>query len=134
MQRLKKPNHYKVQALIMIQKNGWDEFHIWIINVWKEKSNKEDSIKKSCLDIWCINIRITVCLTAKIFLQELWRMKLGWDTIIDDNAKREWKKWQAELKNVCKVEIAWVHHPIGHKASDIKLYVFVMPQRRCMEL
>ena len=28
LQRLKKPNHYKVQALIMIQKNRWDKFHI----------------------------------------------------------------------------------------------------------
>ena len=27
-------------------------------------------------------------LTAKIFLQELWRIKLDWDTIIDDNLKR----------------------------------------------
>ena len=45
-------------------------------------------------------------LTAKIFLQELWRMKLDWDTIVDDNVKREWKKLQRELKNVSKVEIA----------------------------
>ena len=32
-------------------------------------------------------------LTAKIFLQELWRMKFNWDTIINDDVKREWKKW-----------------------------------------
>ena len=30
-------------------------------------------------------------LTAKIFVQELWGMKLGRDTIIDDNVKRKWK-------------------------------------------
>ena len=45
-------------------------------------------------------------LTAKIFQQELWRMKLDWNIIIDDNAKKEWTNWQAELKNVSKVEIA----------------------------
>ena len=45
-------------------------------------------------------------LTAKIFLQELWSMKLDYDTIIDNNVKRKWKKWQGELKNVSKVEIA----------------------------
>ena len=28
-------------------------------------------------------------LTVKVFLQELWRMKLDWDTIIDSNAKQE---------------------------------------------
>ena len=48
-------------------------------------------------------------LTAKIFLLELWRMILDWDKIIDDIAKREWKKRQAELKNVSKVEIVRVH-------------------------
>ena len=63
-------------------------------------------------------------LTAKIFLQELWRMKLDWDTIIDDNAKREWKKLQAKLKNINKVETSRVHHPIGYKASGIELHVF----------
>ena len=30
-------------------------------------------------------------LTAKIFLQESWRMKLDWGTIIDKRSKREWK-------------------------------------------
>ena len=63
-------------------------------------------------------------LIAKTFLQELWRMKLAWDTIIDDNAKREWKKWQGELKNVSKVKIARVHYPIGYAASDIEFHVF----------
>ena len=51
-------------------------------------------------------------------------MKLDWDTIIDDNVKREWKKWQGGLKNVNKVEIARVHHPTGYTASDIELHVF----------
>ena len=32
-------------------------------------------------------------LKAKTILHELWRMKLDWDTIIEDNGKREWKKW-----------------------------------------
>ena len=74
-------------------------------------------------------------LTAKIFLQELWRMKLDWDTIIDDNVKREWKKWQGGLKNVNKVEIARVHHPIGYIQLQILNFMFfVRPQRRRMEL
>ena len=72
-------------------------------------------------------------LTAKIFLQELWSMKLDYDTIIDNNVKRKWKKWQGELKNVSKVEIAWVHL-IGYTAPDIELHVFVMPQRRHIEV
>ena len=65
--------------------------------------------------------------TAKVFLQELWRMKLDWNTIIVEG---EWKKWQAELKNVSKVEIAQVHH----LNSGIELHVFVMSQRRRIEL
>ena len=62
-------------------------------------------------------------LTVKIFLQELWRMKAGWDTIIDDNAKRKWKKWQGQQKNVSGVEIARAHHPIGYTVSCIEPHV-----------
>ena len=32
-------------------------------------------------------------LTAKTFLKRLWRMKLDWDTIMDNTAKRKWTKW-----------------------------------------
>ena len=62
-------------------------------------------------------------LTVKIFLQELWRMKAGWDTIIDDNAKRKWKKWQGEQKNVSGVEIARAHHQKGYIVSCIEPHV-----------
>ena len=36
----------------------------------------------------------------------------------------KWKKWQAELKNLSKVEIARVHHLISYTASGIELHVF----------
>ena len=58
-------------------------------------------------------------LTIKVFLLELCRIKSDWDTIIEYNVKRQWKNWQGELKNVRKVEIARVRHPIGYTASDI---------------
>ena len=57
-------------------------------------------------------------------------MKLDWDTVIDDNAKKEWKRWLAELKNVSKVEIAPVHLPIGYTASGIELHVFCDPSEK----
>ena len=60
-------------------------------------------------------------------------MKLDSDTIIDNNVKRKWKKCQGEPKNVSKVEIAWVQ-PIGYTVPDIELHVFVMPQRRHIEV
>ena len=63
-------------------------------------------------------------LTAKIFLQELWRMKIDWDTVLDDHVKLEWKKWLTELSNITKIEIARVHHPTGYQASDIELHIF----------
>ena len=81
-------------------------FTFELLTFERRKVTKRTVLKKVA---WIFDVLIFVSLfvlTAKIFLQELWRMKLGWDTIIDDNAKREWKKWQAELKNVCKVEIA----------------------------
>ena len=81
-------------------------FTFELLTFERRKVTKRTVLKKVA---WIFDVLIFVSLfvlTAKIFLQELWRMKLGWDTIIDDNAKREWKKWQTELKNVCKVEIA----------------------------
>ena len=75
-------------------------FTFELLTFERRKVTKRTVLKKVA---WIFDVLIFV---SKIFLQELWRMKLGWDTIIDDNAKREWKKWQTELKNVCKVEIA----------------------------
>ena len=85
---------------------------------------REEVTKRAILEIFAFIFYLLgfvspFVLTTKIFLLELWKMKSDWDTIIEYNVKREWKKWQGELKNIRKVEIARVHHPIGYTASDI---------------
>ena len=72
---------------------------------------REEVTKRAILEIFAFIFYLLgfvspFVLTTKIFLLELWKMKSDWDTIIEYNVKREWKKWQGELKNIRKVEIA----------------------------
>lgn len=41
-----------------------------------------------------------------MFIQELWRPKIGWDKELDDEQKSTWRKLQVDLQNVtkCKLE------------------------------
>ena len=42
------------------------DFHIWINNVWKRRSNKENNIKNSHFYIWSIRIRISIGFNSKM--------------------------------------------------------------------
>ena len=42
---------------------------------------------------------------AKIMMQELWTLKLGWDDVIPSPQCEEWKKWIEEIKDVRHLEI-----------------------------
>ena len=121
----------KVQALIVISKKKhlkWnvvkDSFIFESLTCETEEVTKRAILKIVASIFDPSGFVSPFVLTAKIFLQELWRIKLDWDKIIDDNLKREWQKWQGELKNVSKVKTARDHHPIGNRASDIELNVF----------
>ena len=37
-------------------------------------------------------------LTAKIIIQDLWRLKIGWDNEVDDKVNKvKWKQWLEDL-------------------------------------
>ena len=42
---------------------------------------------------------------AKIMMQELWTLKLGWDDVIPSPQCEEWKKWIEEIQDVRHLEI-----------------------------
>ena len=38
-------------------------------------------------------------INAKIILQRLWNLKLGWDDTVPDDLTKEWQAWRTELTN-----------------------------------
>ena len=68
--------------------------------------------------------RAPFLVTRKIFLQELWWLKIGWDDRITKSQCKQWKKWKGELVNLKGVTIPRYHHPSGNLAKDIQLHVF----------
>ena len=62
--------------------------------------------------------------TGKIFLQELWRLKVDFDDRITKSRCKQWKKWKGELVNLKGVTIPRCYHPSGYLAKDIQLHVF----------
>ena len=67
---------------------------------------REDVTKRSILKIVAsifdpLGFISQFVLTAKIFLKQLWRMKLDWNTIIDNNVKKGMEKMARRTKK-CK--------------------------------
>ena len=58
---------------------------------------KRQILKKSASIFDPLGFLAPFTLKAKLILQELWRLKLGWDEPVDDNIKGVWKKWLDEL-------------------------------------
>ena len=62
--------------------------------------------------------------TGKIFLQELWRLKVDWDDRITKSQDKQWEKQKGELLNLEGVPIPRCHYPSGNLAKDVKLHLF----------
>lgn len=57
---------------------------------------------------------------AKIILQELWRIKVGWDDEVPENIKNQWIEWLDELKHLPEVSVARQYGPEG----QYQLHIF----------
>ena len=62
--------------------------------------------------------------TGKIFLQELWRLKVDWDDRITKSQCKQWENWKGKLVNLKGATIPRCQHPSGYLAEDIQLYAF----------
>ena len=65
-----------------------------------------------------------VLLEAKIMVQSLWKMNIGWDDPIPDYLRDQWHKWKQELSSLTNVKIPRVY--VSNKADvvDISLHMF----------
>ncbi len=48
---------------------------------------------------------------AKLILQDLWRLKVGWDDEVPEDIKVRWTAWTSELQHLA-------HHPITRKLVE----------------
>lgn len=45
-----------------------------------------------------------IIVTAKIMMQQLWRLKLDWDEELPENIREQWKTWLKELQNIKTIQ------------------------------
>lgn len=64
-----------------------------------------------------LGILAPVTLTAKKILQELCRMKLGWDILIPDGLAREWSMWKTQLYQLENISVPRCFKPTGFGES-----------------
>ncbi|XP_064635241.1 uncharacterized protein LOC135492615 [Lineus longissimus] len=61
---------------------------------------------------------------AKLFVQELWRAGLDWDTPLDLQLEEKWRTWLDELTGLSKFRLQRWHPYLTPEASDIQLHIF----------
>ena len=61
---------------------------------------------------------------AKIFLQQVWQLGIGWDDALPPEFLKEWSKWQEELDEISQFRIPRFYRHIPDNPSVIDLHVF----------
>ena len=62
--------------------------------------------------------------TGKIFLQELWRLKVDWDGRIPKSQCKQCEKSKKGSVSLKEITIGICYHPFGYLAKDIQLHIF----------
>lgn len=72
-----------------------------------------------------LGILALVVLPAKGILQELCRLKIGWDVLIPDELAREWSAWKTMLQQLVDISVPRCFKPAGFgEAVFNQLYHF----------
>ncbi len=61
---------------------------------------------------------------AKLFLQQVWQLGIGWDDALPPEFLKEWSKWQEELDGIAQFRIPCFYRHIPDNLSVIDLHVF----------
>ena len=61
---------------------------------------------------------------GRIFLQELWLLKLDWDDVIDDKRLKMWTKFEEEVRPLNELSFPRCYRKRSEAASDYQLHVF----------
>ena len=64
-------------------------------------------------------------LKAKMILQELWRRKCEWDSVIDQDIQKIWKNWKANMKDISEIKIQRCYTGSDEQnVEKIELHIF----------
>ena len=61
---------------------------------------------------------------AKIFLQQVWQLVIGWDDTLPPEFLKEWSKWQEEMDEIAQFRIPRFYRHIPDNPSVVDLHVF----------
>ena len=61
---------------------------------------------------------------AKIFLQQVWQLGIGWDDALPPEFLKEWSKWQEQLGGISQIQFPRFYRHIPDNPSVIDLHVF----------
>ena len=101
-----------------------DVFTFDTVKVKEEDVTKRNILKTVASIFDPVGFVAPFLVTGKIFLQELWRLKIDWDDRITKSQYKQWEKWKGELVNLKGVTIPRCHHLSRYLAKDIQLHVF----------
>lgn len=60
---------------------------------------------------------------AKMFLNQLWQLKLDWDTILSDKLQLEWKEIINQFHLINQIEIPrWIHTNSQSKCNELHVF------------
>lgn len=61
---------------------------------------------------------------AKMFLQKIWQLGIGWDDPLPQAFMKEWSQWQNDLENISEFAVPRFYRHIAEKPMKIQLHVF----------
>ncbi|XP_062713800.1 uncharacterized protein LOC134290641 [Aedes albopictus] len=69
----------------------------------------------------------TFVVHGKIMIQEMWRIKIGWDEKIPTNLFTRWQQWLIRLRGMDEIEVPRCYFPGYHPSSydTLQLHIFV---------
>ena len=100
-----------------------DVFTFDTVKVKEEDVTKKNILKTVASSFGPDGFVAPFLVTGKIFLQELWRLKVDWDDRKSKSQCKQWEKWKEELVNLRGDKIPRFYHPSGYLAKDIQLHV-----------
>ena len=107
--------------------NLQDDCFLYNVNAESQPATftKRQILKKASTVFDPIGFLAPFTLKAKMILQELWRLKVGWDEPLDSTAKEIWLKWLTELSEISKViRIPRSLDLIPNSSQLVQLHVF----------
>ncbi|XP_062531657.1 uncharacterized protein LOC134201239 isoform X1 [Bombyx mori] len=117
-------NNTPSKTLGLIWCNLSDEFYFnnMQINVSMEPITKRSILSNVSQIFDPLGLLSPVIIVAKVLLQQLWLLKMGWDDTVPDHIARVWNRFDNSLQALDTIRIP--RHVIGVQRMYIELHVF----------